>query len=149
MALISVDGADPNAQDERGDPALFIARNGNMLSTLLDDPRANLHAKDAVGNTLLTAAIGGRKPDVVRLLLDRGADPNEAADVTPVKGRASAERIPLFIAIQFDQSEGYQIVKALIEARGINVNVKNDDGLAPKEFAEKLGNKDIVEILEM
>ena len=141
-------GAHPNAKDEQGEPALFIARNLDMLKVLINDPRANLYERDASGNTLLIRAIGQKKLEVVKFLLERGADPNEEAHNVPGSKRASDEVIPLYFAIQFDETEGYQIVQTLLDAEGIRTNTRNHDGLTPKEFAIKLERTDIVKLLE-
>jgi ankyrin repeat protein len=141
-------GAHPNAKDEQGEPALYIARNLDMLKVLINDPRANLNERDAGGNTLLFRAIGQRKLEVVKFLLERGADPNAEAHNVPGHQRASDEVIPLYFAIQADETEGYQIVQTLLDSERIHTNIRNHDGLTPREFALKIGNTEVAKLLE-
>jgi ankyrin repeat protein len=74
-SLVTTQGADVNATDERGStPLLEAARYGHEdIAALLIAAGANLKAKDNDGKTALMLAIQGDHEDVVRVLNQAGA----------------------------------------------------------------------------
>ncbi|PHM08954.1 ankyrin repeat domain-containing protein [Nostoc sp. 'Peltigera malacea cyanobiont' DB3992] len=87
------------------------------------------------GESWLMAAISSKNSNIVKLLLDHGANLNgniEFKDVSPLH-RASA------IGCQ-------DICKVLID-RGADVNTKGKYGKSPLYFASQFGHKDVVEFL--
>src|SRR5262249_28650242 len=75
MKRLLAGGADPNAQNDAGATALMWVGTDAEKAQLLLDHGANVNAKSDDGRTPLIVAAGLRgATDVVRLLLDRGAD---------------------------------------------------------------------------
>lgn len=108
-------GADPNAKDAKGNPALMLATmfgDASAVRALLD-AGANPNQTNTAGATALMWAIPDR--DKVRMLIGAGAD---------VNARSGPGRTPLLIAAGVDG--GADIVKVLLD-KGANPNVT--DGL--------------------
>jgi ankyrin repeat protein len=93
---------------------------------------ADIHHRDGCNQTVLHHAIG--EPDVVQLLLDRGADIS-ATD----KGGATA----LIWASQTGRDDD---IKILLNG-GADVSVKDNRGSTALLWASKINRKDIVELL--
>lgn len=118
---------------------------------------SNINLPDVFGRTLLIHAVRQKKPDIVKLLLDAGAQPDWLDDghtnalmwsvfvndlqsfrlllsvshIFETEGHVSA----LILACQHQ----YPIVKDLIQA-GANVNAKNSFGQTPAMWAMATGN---------
>jgi len=89
-------GADPNARDKAGVPALFYAaavKDNMPVITLLLGKGANVNARDPHGNTPLAEAVQLGNLPLAILLLQHKADPNvrNGASFTPL-GIAAAKR---------------------------------------------------------
>jgi len=89
-------GADPNARDKAGVPALFYAaavKDNALVVMLLLNKRASVNTQDPHGNTPLAEAVQFGDDLLAKLLLDRKADPNarNGAGFTPL-GIAAAKR---------------------------------------------------------
>ena len=91
-------------------PLLFVARNGDVVSAkILLAAGANVNVAAAVGTTALVVAVHSGRAAIARLLLDNGADPNNAG----------AGYTALHIAVRRDDRE---LVQTLL-VRGANPNV--------------------------
>ena len=98
-------GADPNARDKAGVPALFYAaavKDNTLVVTLLLSKGANVNARDPHDNTPLTEAVQLGNGPLMVLLLDRKADPNAAqhGGLTPLVlgvGRGNPEAVRLLL----------------------------------------------------
>ena len=95
VAGLLAQGADPNARDKAGVPALFYAEatKGNaLILTLLLNRGANVNARDPHGNTPLAEAVQLGAGPLAALLLHHKADPNvrNGAGFTPL-GIAAAK----------------------------------------------------------
>jgi ankyrin repeat protein len=86
------------------------------------------------GNRPLHAAIAGKRAGAVRVLLERGADPNATQD---------DGMTPLHVACTTDAIE---IVRLVLD-RGANVNAQARDGNRPAALAAQRGQQPIVELL--
>lgn len=93
---------DPNARDRRGStPLMWAARSGavDAMAALLDagaDPRA----RDVLnGWTPLFHAIHKQQPAAVRLLLERGVNPNQRARMLTPLIMAAADRDPTIVEL--------------------------------------------------
>lgn len=87
LAVLLEAGADPNATDDDGRPALFHALLiGHEMADLLIKHGADVDAEFPDGATSLTATAEGGDIDSVRFLLKNGADPNVKTDegLTPL-----------------------------------------------------------------
>lgn len=96
-------------------------------------PDVNVRHKD--GWTTIAAAASARNLEVVKLLLERGADPNAVDDFGYT---------PIYAAIN---SGEYEILKLLVQA-GAKIDHVSNDGLSVLEFAEEKRNTEIVEFLK-
>jgi uncharacterized protein len=105
--------------------ALLIER-GAHVDAVADNPQqvAPLHA-----------AVAGRHPEVVRLLLAAGAQP----DI-----RQHGGWTPLLAAAQHGDAE---MVSALLEA-GADPTAVNDEGVRPAELARDEGHHDVARVIE-
>jgi ankyrin repeat protein len=120
--------------DEAGDswtPLIWAARSGSIEAiTLLLDSGADVNLPGTTGDdwdaTPLQHAILERKPDVVRLLLDRGADPK--------RGGAGSQTPLVLAAGDTDPT----IVKLLL-AHGADPAVEDEDGATPLSHAVSAG----------
>ena len=122
--------ADPNRADARGLTPLMIAADcgaTTALSYLLGHGAAvDACCPDGfnIGATALTMALRNRRTDLVKTLLDRGANPNGPA-------RSKAEKVirsPLTWAVLTDSIAALD----LLLARGANPNMPPDaDGITP------------------
>jgi len=104
MDVLLKAGADVNARNASGATALIWALGDRQKSRLLIEHGADVRAQSKFGRTPLLA-IAGRpgNADLIRLLLDRGADPNER------DGRGNTA---LMSAVQTGDTE---MVRALID----------------------------------
>lgn len=72
-------GANPNTQDNNGHTLLGIAcrnNNENMVKALIEECFANIDEKDAFGNTPLITATYHKRTNIVKYLLEHGAEVN-------------------------------------------------------------------------
>ncbi len=94
VALLLSKGADPTVKIERGDLLSIAVERGNaaLLKTLLATKKFSLQSS-ARRSPLLTSAISSGRIEIVRALLDAGADPTEpdANGRTPLQAAYSDE----------------------------------------------------------
>ena len=93
VRLLLDHGAQVNLASKQGRTALFVAAMSEPsadIVRLLSARGADFRAKDAFGNTTLTAAAYGNDLDTIRLALAAGVDVNTAGEtgVTPLLGAA-------------------------------------------------------------
>jgi ankyrin repeat protein len=120
-------GANVNLPTKTGRTAAFVAAMSTPSAQIvryLAEHGADLKAKDAYGNTLLTAAAVGDDVETVRLLLNAGIDPNAvgATHVTP---------------LVYASYNGNAAIASLLLAKGANANAAADGplmfpGMSPK-----------------
>ena len=87
-------GADPNAGDNRGEtPLLIAARLGwvDGAETLLARS-ARVDGANRLGETPLIVAVQARQPQLVKLLLEKGADPDKRDHAAGFSARDYAKR---------------------------------------------------------
>jgi ankyrin repeat protein len=112
-------GADPNV----GKPVLINAAQGGSSEAIaaLIKHGAKINCSDAQGVTPLLAAVGSPvKTEVVRLLLDSGADAN-------AKIKDDGYTALMITCRNYSGEVGVQIVRSLLE-HGANVNATNSAG---------------------
>src|SRR5215218_6706719 len=108
------------------------------LRTLLDDDPALVDAYADDGFFPLGLAAFFKRADAVRLLLDRGADPNQESRHAQIVVR------PIHSAAADGGST--EIVRLLLDA-GADVDVKQPGGFTPLHAAAQGGNAELVELL--
>ncbi len=154
-------GFDPNAADERGQVALFLALRGGspkVAEALLANPATRIDTANASGETpLMMAALRGEATWSQRLL-DRGAAVNRDG-WTPLHYAASGPE-PKTVALLLDRGAridapspngstplmmaaryGAEASTDQLVARGADPKVRNDKGLNAADFA-RLGGRE-------
>ena len=117
------------------DRALLDAVNhgrGVLVQQLLQKG-ANAGATDDCGNSILKYATRSSRLNIMKLLIDSGADVNGADP-------------PLFLALDGPEEDGYAVAKVLIDA-GADVNVQDASGETPLIKAVSKEDARLVELL--
>jgi cytohesin len=163
--LLIANGADVNAKDGTGwTPLHWTAETGRKeIAELLIAKGADLNAKDdAFGGTPLhKAALFGHK-EIAELLIAEGADVNakgeegetpldvavdedstETADLLRKHGGMTSAALALHDAARSGDLAG---VQAQLD-KGVDVDVKNEDGVTPLYGAAMFGHKEIAELM--
>ena len=123
IGLLTTHGADPNATDPRGNALLHLmaASSGKTVDPVgimhLIDDGADLERRNSENMTPLMIAVKHREPQIVKALLDAGADPN----VRDARG------VPLLHTLIACQPEVLALMDMLIAA-GADVNIRDDGG---------------------
>jgi len=134
-------GADPNERDQAGDTMLMsAARTGRTDAVgVLLDLGAELDAtEETYEQTALMVAVQANHPEVVSLLLDRGASPHVATRVGRAPNWVLPNSVPGF-------GHGVGIVRGGLPDRGQRPPVPG--GLTPLHYAARDGRLDIVTAL--
>lgn len=130
-------GADVNAVDERGWPAILRAAyfgHAGIVRALVESG-ASPDARETIeGGTALHFAVRQNHADTIRLLLDAGADPNAAL----TNGWTS-----LMWAVERGSPEA---VRMLIEA-GADPNARTANGITARQWAQRRGDPQILALL--
>lgn len=124
-----------NSRDAEGRTGLCCAISGEHVAvvTALVTAGADVNVRSQQGAPLYLAAQWGQ-PDVVRLLLARGAAVNARDDVTGTALHAAAAR-------------GHkEAVEVLLEA-GADVNAQTQSGVTPLAMAEVMQRQEVAELL--
>jgi ankyrin repeat protein len=108
------------------------------LRELLDFDPSLVGAYAPDGFTLLGLAAFFKHPEAVRLLLERGADPNQQARHAEIKA------YPIHSAAA--EGGSTEIVRLLLDA-GADVNVEQPGGFTALDAAEQAGNTELIALL--
>ena len=130
-------GADVNAIDERGWPAIMRAAyfgHGEIVRALLESGAAPDLREMHQGATALSFAARQNHADTVRMLLDAGANPNAAL----TNGWTS-----LMWAVERGSPD---VVRMLIEA-GADPNAITSSGVSARQWAKRRGDPEILALL--
>ena len=140
IALILLNkGADVNLKSNTGWTALMTAIGRGASEDLIKgliEHGADVNARFKTGRTPLMLAVKMGKIEVARLLIDRGADLNQKAEIDG--------KTPLIIAAE----EGYTDIAKFLVGKGADLNAQDKGGRTALKSAELNKNKDIEELLK-
>lgn len=99
---------------------------------------ADVNERDMLfsGTPLTIAAANGSHPQMIRGLVDLGANVNV---------RVHGDSTALMVAVTYNKN--IEVLKELIEV-GVPVNAQNSNGKTALEIAKDLGNTEAIKILE-
>jgi ankyrin repeat protein len=130
-------GADVNAKGRNTWTALLLALEDERFEAadvLIGQPNLDLKAENPSGMTALMLAVWHKRPEFVKRILQRGANPNHQDK----DGDAAVHG-----ASRFGEA---RILEMLLDA-GANPNVKNKLGGTPLMWAVSYGQDEVVQIL--
>ncbi len=104
----------------------------DLVRRMLDEDPALVHATGAHGIPLIYHAALAGDLEIVRLLVERGAQAGGEGPASALEG-----------AVQRDDSD----IAAFLIAHGANVNAKNYEGKSMLTLARELGNTEVVNLL--
>lgn len=161
-------GFDPNAVNEKGQRALYVAiadESPKVAALLISHPHTEVDAANAAGETpLMMAALRG-EPELARQIIERGGRVNRegwtplhyAASGTEdtvmplllargaqVDARSPNGSTPLMLAAQY----GTENAVALLLGRGADPRLVNARGLRAADFARLAGRDELAQRLE-
>ena len=105
------------------------------LIELLLENGADLFERDSDGISALDVAIKFKRKDVIQFCIDKGFDLNVSTRKSGIT--------PVMLAACFSDLD---MMKMLIDHGG-DINASDKAGMAPKDYAKKLGQKKMVEFL--
>jgi len=106
-----------------------------MLELMLENG-VDLHVVDSDGISALDMAIKFKRKDVIQFCLDRGFEINTSKRKSGIT--------PVMLAACFSDIEMMQ----MLLDNGGEVNQADKSGMAPKDYAKKLGQKKMLEFLD-
>ncbi len=106
-----------------------------ILELMLENG-VDLHETDSDGISALDMAIKFKRKDVIKFCLDRGFDVNSSKRKSGIT--------PVMLASCFSDIE---MMELLLEHGG-DMNLADKSGMAPKDYAKKLGQKKMLEFLD-
>ena len=145
VRLLLAKGADPNARGQYGQTALMHANTSAKVNLLIAN-RAEINAKDAQGKTALMEAAGRGHTDVVRVLLDKGADTNAVDQAGNNALLRSLQADNIRDVEEFVKSR-LEVARVLLQAKGLNINAQNLDGETALMRAVRLENVEMIKSL--
>jgi uncharacterized protein len=138
-ALLSMDNRLTRTFDTDGWSPLHLAAHyghAEIVKLLLHNNAAvDLRSANQLANTALHAALAGRRGEVVRILLDAGADVN-------------AKQHGGWTALHAAAANGDRGLVELLLARGANTTAANDAGVTAAALAREHGHAEIADLLE-
>jgi ankyrin repeat protein len=161
-------GFDPNARDEKGQVALYLALRAGSLKVadaLLEHPQLQADAHNEAGETpLMMAALRGHLTAAQKLLA-RGSAPHQAGwgplhyaasgpevklvtllldQGAPVDARAPNGSTPLMMATSYGPESAVQVLLA----RGADAKLRNTHGLNAADLARQAGRDKLAALLD-
>jgi hypothetical protein len=162
-------GFDPNTiEAQRGETGLMLAIQGGsmkVIEALLNARDINFEARAFNGNTALMVAAFKGLPQVVQMLLDKGAEVNRpgwtALHYAAAIGNNAIVGLLLEKSAYIDAASpngttpmmmaarsGHILTVKLLLDEGADATLKNQQGMSAIDFALKFGHKDIAEGLQ-
>lgn len=128
--------ADVNATDKDGDTALHLACSvGNLEIVQIVASRSNINTLNNAGRTPLSHAAYESRPDIVRFLIDHGAD------VSAINGQR--QWTPLHYCSQFLTERTLETIKILVE-NGADINSRTDNNATALHIAAQKGDVHVI-----
>ncbi|HAW07821.1 MAG TPA: hypothetical protein DCW42_01415 [Bacteroidetes bacterium] len=145
VELLIANGANTNAECERGETPLLVAIYYNLknIVELLINSGGDINAINKFGTTPLLGAIWDNQKDIVELLIARGVNINAVSKLSVEHNPIKIEITPLIAAIQRDKID---IVELLI-SKGVNINFFSKKIETPLKTAIIRNNLNMVELL--
>ena len=137
--LLEDDDTDVHEKDEdRLTPLLIAVKRGHkeVVRLLLDHDADTINASDEDGNTALHLATRTRHKELVRLLLRQHSD---VVDECNNSGWTA-----LHLAVKL----GDLVITRMLVKSGIDVDIMDDSGNTAAMVAERLGHRDLVDLLK-
>ncbi len=106
-----------------------------MLDLMLESG-VDLHETDSDGISALDMAIKFKRKDIIQFCIDKGFDLNSSKRKSGIT--------PVMLASCFSDLE---MMKMLLDNGG-EINAVDNSGMAPKDYAKKLGQKKMLEFLD-
>jgi len=129
MKLLLQKGSNPDAQNKLGETAIMWCTHDMEKTKLLLQYKANLHLQTTDGNTpLLSACVGSTQHEMIKLLIEHGADPLQINN----KKHTALMRVAQY---------GDTASARLLLSKGININAQSSDKITALFFAIKSSNK--------
>ncbi|KAL8991707.1 MAG: hypothetical protein Q9169_007725 [Polycauliona sp. 2 TL-2023] len=126
-----------DAAYDKGDSPLHLAcsyRLLELMETLLSTQDIHLDLKNCAGNTCLWKAALHNFPDMVGMLLRKGADPNKLTDYDQT-------------ALHIAAAHGHQTIALLLLQNHTNVGIKDCSGRTAMDWAVKGDHESVVRLL--
>ena len=164
VAMLVEKGADVNTEVQAQMTALLwatIAGHKDVVEILLQQPGIQVNAADMWGRTPLVNASTMGYTEIVRMLLEAGADIRDTLIMSSGNGHIEIVKMLLkegadvnetdedgMTALMMASEWGHKyVVKILLAQEGINVNLWNNEGETALILASKEGHLEIVKML--
>lgn len=142
LALLIKNGADPSQpnQEEVIPLSLTVQNDQNDLAKVLlrksHQPVIDANWKNAIGEPLLVQAVKNNNPDMVRLLLENGAQSNETDHL---------DNTALHMAAKL----GYRSVAQVLLENGADTQSRNMLGETPRQLAAGAGHQELLDLFSL
>ena len=179
---VLVEKADLNLKDDKGNAPLHLAIKDDKLEPIFDtmlekgaDVNVGGKSKTTENQTPLYVAVLKQREDIVKKLLDKGADPNKAdnegavplsesvlggvnpeitkmlldkgAKVNTQEDNGATALMYLATNSQITSAKRTELAKLLLD-KGADKTLKDEKGKTAAVWAKEIGNNDLVELLK-
>ena len=143
--ILLKNGAGANDKNDDGQTPLFCVVEGGETPCISNNKKiakvnlkygADINLEANNGYTPLYGAIHDEKPEMIKFLIENGADINKKTD----------GNTPLHAALQCEE-DGFECLEILLE-NGADLSIPNKEGKTPRFLIENSNNAELLEILE-